>query len=68
MFRWFNIYFYQYLLTKADNPKWISNNILIDWWERLKCRINNHTCGCIFYNPNGYEPDGRCIDCGDEIG
>jgi hypothetical protein len=63
-----NFYFYQYLFRKADNPRWRSNNLFIDWINRLKCRFNNHPCGCIFYNPGGYEPDGRCIDCGDEIG
>jgi len=68
MLRLLNIYFYQYLFAKADNPKWSSNNRIIDFWNRLKCRINRHPCGCIFYNPSGYEPDGRCINCGDEIG
>jgi len=57
-----DIYFYQYLFRKGDNPDFCS------WWERLKCRFNNHPCGCIYYNPGGYEPDGRCINCGDEIG
>ena len=52
----------QYLFSKADNPDFCS------WWERLKCRIKHHPCGSIYYNPSGYEPDGRCMNCGDEIG
>jgi len=64
---YFNIYFYQYLFRKADNPKWISDNIFIDCLNRLKCRFNNHSCGSIYYSPGGYEPDGRCINCGDGI-
>jgi hypothetical protein len=68
MLKWLNFYFYQYLFAKVDNPKWSSNNIFIDWLIRLKCRINGHSCGCIYYNPGGEDPDGRCIQCGDEIG
>jgi hypothetical protein len=68
MIKLFDIYFHYYLFRKADNLLWCSDNRIIDWWKRLKCRINNHPCGCIYYNPSGYEPDGRCINCGDEIG
>jgi len=59
--RWLDEEFYQYLFRKADNPNFCG------WWERLKCRINYHPCGCVFYNPGGYEPDERCQDCGDNI-
>jgi len=62
-----DIEFYKYLFSKADNPGWCSDNAIVDWWKRLKCRWNGHKCGCIFYNPGGYEPDGRCQECGDEI-
>ena len=58
---WFYPSFYQYLFRKFDDPQWCS------WWEHLKCRINGHPCGSIFYNPGGYEPDGRCKNCGDNI-
>lgn len=61
-------YYLQYLFAKADNPEWCSNNKFIDWFERLKCRIKHHPCGSIYYNPYGYEPDGRCKNCGDDIG
>ena len=64
---YFDRYFYQYLFMKADNPKWSSNNPIKDWWNRIVCRWDNHSCGAIFYNPGGYEPDGRCINCGDEL-
>jgi len=44
-----------------------------DYW-RLRdlpgviiCRIKNHPCGPIWYNPGGYEPDMTCKNCGDEI-
>ena len=71
MIHWSNfldIYFYQYLFEKADNPNWCSDNSIIDWWKRLLCRIKHHPRGEIYYNPGGYEPDGRCKDCGDNIG
>lgn len=57
----------KYLFAKADNPRWSSDNLIIDWFIRLKCRIKHHPCGSIYYNPGGYEPDGRCKDCGDLI-
>lgn len=47
------------------------------WWsdlweetrpERIICRFRGHPKGMIFYNPGGYEPDGRCKTCGEDIG
>jgi hypothetical protein len=64
---WFDYYFYEYLFRKADNPGWCSDNNIIDFFRRLKCRYKNHPCGSIYYNPGGYEPDGRCQNCGDLI-
>lgn len=52
---------------KADNPKWSSNNLIKDWWNRLVCRFKGHPCGCIFYNPDEYEPDFRCKNCGNYL-
>ena len=66
-FNFLNIYFYQYLFHKADNPGWCSNNKIMDFLKRLKCRYNFHPKGMIFYNPWGYEPDYRCQNCGDEL-
>ena len=65
---YFNYWFYWYLFRKADNPKWCADNTLIDWWERIICRYKGHPCGSVYYNPGGYEPDPKCIHCGDEIG
>ncbi len=33
------------------------------WW----CRLRNHPAGTIYYNPNGFEPDNHCKNCGDEL-
>lgn len=65
--RWLNIYWYQYLFEKADNPSWCSSNKIVDFFKRLECRIKRHSCGSIYYNPNGFEPDNRCSGCGDEL-
>ena len=35
---------------------------------RIYCRLRGHPNGQVFYNPNGYEPDTSCVDCGEEIG
>ena len=64
---YFDYYFYEYLFRKADNAGWYSNNKFIDWYKRLICRYKHHPNGSIFYNPDGYEPDDRCVDCGDYI-
>ena len=63
----FNIYFYQYLFEKPTSPGRCSDNKIIDWWERLKCRWNHHPCGSIYFNPGGEAPDDRCKHCGDYI-
>lgn len=36
--------------------------------QRILCRLRGHPNGQVFYNPNGYEPDTSCKDCGEEIG
>jgi len=64
---YFDRYFYQYLFEKPNEPGWCSNNPIIDWWKRLKCRFNDHPCGSIYYNPGGFEPDDRCKNCGDYL-
>ena len=56
--------------------KWLSPN----WWKyvfsrplgdnplkRIICRMRGHPNGPIFYNVNGIEPNGKCIDCDEEI-
>jgi hypothetical protein len=52
---WFLPTHYVYIFSKPFNL------------TKMICRIKGHPNGPIFYNPNGLEPDGRCIDCGDEI-
>jgi hypothetical protein len=37
-------------------------------WSASVCRWRGHPCGTIFYNPNGYEPDNHCKNCGDNLG
>jgi len=63
----YGLYWYlHYLFHKPDNPKWCSNNRIIDYFTRLKCRIKKHPCGNIYYNPApATEPDYRCKNCGD---
>ncbi len=40
----------------------------ISWIKAVICRIRKHPCGSIYYNSNGYEPDGRCRNCFEDIG
>jgi len=43
--RWLSPSWYQYLFSRADDPKYTS------WRKRLLCRIRKHPNGCWFYNP-----------------
>jgi len=36
--------------------------------RKLICRINKHSCGVVWYNPNGFEPDMHCKNCDDYLG
>jgi len=59
--RWFYIWWYRYLFEKR-NRKYAS------WPTTIWCRIRNHPEGVWWYNPNGFEPDMRCKNCGDDLG
>ena len=37
-------------------------------FKTMICRWRGHPCGPIFYNPNGYEPNMYCKNCGDDLG
>jgi len=36
--------------------------------RRAWCRFRGHPAGPVYYNPNGYEPDWTCRECGDNLG
>ena len=58
--KWFDVWWYKYLFgfeLFRDN----------EWLSRLVCRIKNHPCGIVYYNPNGFKPDNTCKNCGDEL-
>ena len=48
-------------LGRGGESKWL------DYCRRIYCRYKGHPNGQVYYNPNGYEPDYHCKDCGDEI-
>lgn len=35
-------------------------------FKHFWCRLRKHPCGPIYYN-QGWEPDWRCINCGDYL-
>ena len=53
-------YWWYFMLEKKDFHS--------SWSNTLWCRLNGHPNGVWYHNPNGYEPDNRCIDCNDELG
>ena len=57
---WFTLDWWKYLLAKKspDYPR----------WAVIRCRINGHKCGVVWYNPYGYEPNMTCKGCGDDLG
>lgn len=56
---------YLFLEIDAKNQK---------FWRTVGCRRRGHCnklgepYGVIFYNPNGWEPDMTCLNCGDDLG
>jgi hypothetical protein len=61
--KWFLLSWYQYLFEKRD--RWYGGS---GWVRTIICRMRNHPCGPIWYNPNGLEPDMHCKNCGDDLG
>lgn len=59
--KWLDINWYRYLFSPFDDKKYCS------WWKHIWCRMNGHPSGPWYYNANGFEPDMRCKDCGDEL-
>jgi len=59
--RWLDIEWYRYLFAPRSTYSPTS------WLSVLWCRIRNHPCGPVWYNPNGLEPDMHCKNCGDLI-
>lgn len=59
IWRWFTYSWYKYLFGHplGDEPI-----------ERILCRIKGHTCGVIWYDPTGVEPDMRCKHCYEDLG
>lgn len=62
--KWFNIDWWKYILEKPKHPNYRDvGRITI-----IICRIKNHPCGVIWYNPSGFEPDMHCRNCGEDLG
>lgn len=40
------------------------------WWKLriVLCRWRGHPYSVVYYNPNGYEPDMTCTNCGEDLG
>lgn len=59
---WFELNWWKYLLKKRS--KYYQVNIL----KTLICRIKGHSCGVVWFNSSGLEPDMHCKNCGDNLG
>ena len=57
-----------YLFSDLPNEPWATHHVWTDRIVRLRCRIQGHPRGEIFYNAGGLEPDHRCETCGEDIG
>lgn len=57
-----------YLFSDMPSQTWATNHLWLEWLVRLRCRIQGHPRGEIFYNAGGLEPDHRCETCGENIG
>ena len=61
--KWFLPSWYKYLFAKRD--RWCGDAGLV---RTFICRARNHPAGVVWYNPNGFEPDMHCKNCGDDLG
>jgi hypothetical protein len=73
MSKWFDRWWWQYLLMPLDPTEryigWYHRRRknLRSWLRAVRCRMRGHPCGPIYHNPGGLEPNNHCKHCGDEI-
>jgi hypothetical protein len=58
---WFTIGWWKYLFGKPKDKTYTN------WFNRIWCRATGHR-DVWYYNPNGFEPDMTCKNCGDYCG
>jgi hypothetical protein len=58
---WFSKDWWEYLLKPRADDEY-------SWFTVIKCRIQGHPHGVIWYNASGYEPNMSCKECGDDRG
>lgn len=68
------------ILEKRITRTWEKYNKWLSWewyrylfknnsgWKNILCRAKGHPCGVWYYNPIGFEPDMRCINCDEDLG
>jgi hypothetical protein len=60
--RWFDADWFRYLFDPYEGRHYKG------WLGILWCRLKGHPNGTVYYNPNGFEPDNHCKDCGEDLG
>ena len=67
---WWDVWWWRYLLAPPSHYArgWRSDNRLVDWFYRIRCRLRGHPEGTVYYNPGALEPDTHCKGCGDDLG
>jgi len=64
--KYFTLWFWSYIFHRPMRSRYND-----EWHWKLRliwCRMRNHPAGVVWYNPNGYEPDMTCKNCGEDIG
>jgi hypothetical protein len=56
---WFTKEWYKYVFA-SKSPDF-------NWFEVIKCRIQGHRPGVIWYHSTGLEPNMTCKGCGDNL-
>jgi hypothetical protein len=54
--KWFTKSWWSYLLKDCKS------------WTMFWCRVGGHKPGPYYFNPNGAEPNWRCMGCGENLG
>lgn len=61
---WLSPSFLVYVLESNKN----NEPGLVNYFRNAFCRFKGHSCGIVWHNPGGLEPDMHCSNCGEDLG
>jgi hypothetical protein len=70
IYKWFTFEWWKFLWEcwHGDGHKYSSQKEKATSICHFLCRVRNHTCGVVWFNPAGNDPDMSCKNCSDILG